>query len=172
MWVWYVGRQVWIFIKIHFLEAENRTRRYIGSRNLLIILAFHNETYVCSRGQVYSEKREFSEIFVPQKPRYTKEILFLFQQFGLKYWPIKIKELFLVNGCKVADIKFQQIPYNWRINTATSYIFLYIGALSNLPTPTIFASFVKLWLQWKLWILSNIPLLQPDLPSEDSLLFM
>jgi len=72
-------------MKIHFLETENRTRRYIGSRNLLIILAFHNETYVCSRGQVYSEKREFSEIFVPQKPRYTKEILFLFQQFGLKY---------------------------------------------------------------------------------------
>jgi len=119
----YVGRQVWIFMKIHFLEAENRTRRYIGSRNLLIILAFHNETYVCFSRQVWIGKREFSKISVQKKPRFTTEVLFLFQEFGLKYWPIEIIELFLVNGCKVADIKFQQIPYNWRINTARIYIF-------------------------------------------------
>jgi len=34
----YVGGKVWIFRKIHFLEAENRTRKYNGSRNLLIII--------------------------------------------------------------------------------------------------------------------------------------
>ena len=119
-----------------------------------------------------SEKREFSEISVPQKPRFTKEVLFLFQQFGLKYWPIEIKDLFLGNGCKVADIKFQDIPYNWRINTARSYIFLHVGALRYLPIPTMFASFVEVLLQWKLCILSNIPLLQPEAPAEDLLLFM
>jgi hypothetical protein len=32
-------------------------------------------------------------------------------------------------------------------NTARSYIFLHVGALSYLPIATIFAPFVEVWLQ-------------------------
>ena len=60
----------------------------------------------------------------------------------------------------MTDMNFQQ-------NSATEvYIFLYVGALSFLMIANILLYFVKVWLQYKLRILRNIPPLQPDVPPK------
>ena len=65
------------------------------------------------------------------------------------------------------EVKWQNFLQNPAIKVYTTYV----GALSNFLIETIYASFVELWLQWKLWILSSIHPSQPEVPAEDLLFF-